>query len=402
MYHMPMGNRMADPEPILVENQEQVDELCAACRGQGRFAFDTEFVMEDRYETEVCLIQVATAGQVWLVDPYLKLEIGPLWQLVCEAESETIVHAGQEDLALCARATGSPPRNVFDVQIAAGLVGYEYPMSLQKLVQAILHIRLHKAKTLTDWRKRPLSGSQLRYAAEDVSYLLAVRDKLHSKLTQRRRVEWAKEEFLRFEEATLYQRVEQEKLFRMKGSGMLKGRELAILGQLLPWRERIAQQRNRPARTVIKDHVLIEIAKLGLTSFSEIRDLRGLNLSDRDVHALAKAAHEAAEIPADQWPKTLPREMESAGETILIALLTAVLRSYSLKQELAYGLLATKKGMTELIRYLRGGRKLDRQEVELLRGWRGKAVGKMLNDVLSGKSSLRVADNNGEAIIETV
>lgn len=388
--------------PLLIERQEQLDELCSTCREEGRFAFDTEFVMEDRYETEVCLIQVATSRRVWLVDPFLKLNIDPLWKLVCDSETETVVHAGQEDLGLCARAVGMPPRNIFDVQVAAGLAGYEYPLSLQKLVQSCLHIRLHKSRTLTNWRKRPLATAQLHYAAEDVSHLLTVRDKLHARLGQRRRLEWAREEFAKFEDMSVYRLAEKEKLFRLKGSGALKGRQLAMLGELWNWREEIARQRNRPARTVVKDHVMIEIAKLGLTSFSEIRDLRGLNLSDRDVHALCRVAREAADMPEEKWPKSPPREIETPGETILIALLTAVLKSYSIRHEVAYGLIATKKSLTDLIRHFRGGKLQDRAEIELMHGWRGKAVGKMLHDILSGKNALRVSGMDGEPVVEVL
>lgn len=395
-----MKHTPAPVEPVLVERQDQLEELCSVCRGERRFAFDTEFVMEDRYETEVCLVQVASAQQVWLVDPFLKLNLEPFWQLVCDPGVETVVHAGQEDLGLAARATGAPPRNVYDVQIAAGLAGYDFPMSLQKLAQAVLHVRLHKTKTLTNWRKRPLAASQLQYAAEDVVHLLPVRDKLHARLSQRKRTDWAREEFAKFEEPSLYKMAEREKLFRLKGSGALRGRQLAVLSELLSWRERLAQQRNRPARTVVKDHVMIEIAKLGLTGFSEIRDLRGLNLSDRDVHALCRVAREAAAIPEPQWPQSPPREVESPGESILVALLTAVLRSYSIKQEIAYGLIATKKSLTDLIRGFRGGKLRDRADIELMNGWRGKTVGRIVHDILAGKSVLRVADMDGEPVVE--
>ena len=174
--------RINRPEPTVIENQAQVDDLCARARSEGRFAFDTEFVMEDRFATEVCLIQIATSGYVAIIDPFLDVCLDAVWELVADDQVETVVHAGQEDLALCVQHTKKAPQRVYDVQIAAGLAGLEYPLSLQRLVQNVLHVRLHKSKTLADWRKRPLTEGLIVYGAEDVCYLLAIQDFLNGKL----------------------------------------------------------------------------------------------------------------------------------------------------------------------------------------------------------------------------
>ena len=97
-------------EVTLVKLQEGIEALCARCRSEGRFAFDTEFVMEDRYESELCLLQIATRDSAYVIDPFLDLDLGPVWDLVADEHIETIVHAGQEDLAIAARCAGRPPR----------------------------------------------------------------------------------------------------------------------------------------------------------------------------------------------------------------------------------------------------------------------------------------------------
>lgn len=353
-------------------------------------AFDTEFVMEDRYEPEVCLMQLATADCVALIDPYLKLDLSPIWQLICDEKVETIVHAGQEDLALCVQHTGEFPRHIFDVQIAAGFVGFEYPISLQKLIQAVLQIRLHKAKTLTDWRKRPLTPSQLRYAAEDVCHLLAVRHKLGERLARLGRVDWATEEFSHFELPETYGRVEGNTTPRVKGISTLRGKPMAIAKELLQWRDELARKLDRPARSILKDHLLIEIARLELANFAEIRDLRGLNMSDKHIHAMGKVVEHAISLPPEKQQAAAAPDFESPQETILIALATAVIRSYCLEFDLAYGLVATKKSIRDLIRLRTAGNSRKTQDVELLNGWRAKTVGELLDDLLSGKRSVRV------------
>ncbi len=397
-----MAQHKPSPDVTLVERQEQVDEICARSRAEGCFAFDTEFVMEDRYESELCLIQVATESSVAIIDPFLELDVGPVWDLVCDNRVESVVHAGQEDLGLCVQHTGNLPRGIFDIQIAAGLAGYDYPLSLQKLVRAALHVRLHKAKTLTDWRRRPLTSAQLHYAAEDVSYLLPVRKKLLDQLAQAGRVAWARAEFERFEEISLYRRAEEEKLRRVKGAGALKGRRLAVLHELLTWRDQLAQVLNRPARTVVKDHLLVEIASADLSSFEEIRELRGLNLSNKNVHALCRVVRVALEMPRDQWPVPEQREVEAPREAALIALATALIRSYCLDHGLAHNLVASKRSIRELIHHRRLGRPPDPADVDMLTGWRGGTVGAMLDEVLSGRRSVRIESVDGEPVLRIV
>ncbi len=355
--------------------------------------------MEDRFEAEVCLIQIATQDRVAIIDPFLSLDLAPIWGLLHDDQVETVVHAGQEDLSFCVQHTGKPPRCVYDVQLAAGLAGYDYPLSLQKLVQRALHIRLHKSKTLTDWRKRPLSDAQISYGAEDVCYLLAVHRTLNELLSRRSRLDWASEEFRAFEDITLYRRAEEEKFSRVKGTGALKGQALAVAHALLAWREALAERLNRPVRAVLKDHLLVEIAKLGMRSFQEIRDLRGINLSDRDLRALCRVVDEALRLPSEQWPKPAPRETETPKEAALVALTTAVIRAYCLKHDIAYSLAAAKKSIQELVRHATRGRPSDRAAVELLNGWRGTTLGVVLEDVLAGRRSVHIETVNGDARI---
>lgn len=391
-----MVRRSPQPEITFVDDQQQLATAFAACRSAGRFGYDTEFVMEDRFEPEVCLIQLATEDRVFIVDPLRGLDVSSIWDLVCDPQIETVVHAGVEDLAFCVQHLGRPARRIYDVQIAAGLAGFDYPLSLQKLVQQALHIRLHKGKTLTDWRRRPLSEAQIRYGAEDVCHLLRVRQTLQERLTHRDRLEWAREEFARFEEIALYDRPEEDRLFRVKGIGALKGQPLAVVRELLGWREGLAERRNRPARVVLKDHLLVEIAKLGLSSYQEISDFRGLNLGERDIRELCGVVKNALEQPSDLWPKPKPRDSETPREAALLALATAVIRGYCLEHDIAYGLAASKKSIKELIRHCANSQSEYANDVSLLTGWRGGTIGAILQNVLLGRSSVRVAANSGD------
>ncbi|MBU0719517.1 MAG: HRDC domain-containing protein [Planctomycetes bacterium] len=391
------------PEPILVENQNQVEQFCKVCLKEKRFAFDTEFVMEDRYESQVCLIQLATSESVMLIDPFLGLDLRPIAELIAGKRTETVVHAGQEDLVFSVQQVGKPPRNVFDTQLAAGFVGYDYPLSLQRLVQSTQHVRLHKAKTLTDWRRRPLSPAQIRYGAEDVSYLLQVSDVLKSRSAELGRSEWVSAELKRFEDISLYQRAEEDKIARLKGVGALNGQQLAVVRELLGWREEFAKRVNRPVRAALKDHLLVEIAKHSMVEFAEVSSLRGLNLGHRDIHTLCRVVEQALALSSDKWPVPKPHELGKPHEAPLVALATAVIRGYCMENDLAYGLVATQRSITELVRHLSERKKKGRdQGVEILQGWRGEAVGALLQDVLSGTRAVCVDQSGGEPIIRAL
>ena len=384
--------KAVDPSPpVLVESQTQLDEACAQLAEQGRLGFDTEFVMEDRFQSDLCLVQLAGEQDVYLVDPLLDLDLAPVWALICDRRVETIVHAGQEDLALCYQHAHEVPRNVFDAQIAAGLVGFDYPVSLQRLVDMTTGVRLRKGRTLTDWRRRPLTDDQVHYAAGDVRHLLAVRKALHRKLTRHKRLAWAREEFRRFEAAELYDQTPEERLTRVKGMGALSARQLAIARHMLTWRDTVAEQRNRPARTVLKDHLLLEIARHQLTSPEDISSLRGLNLSRKDLQSLCEIVKEAAALPREAWPVVKERQPETPWETALVSLLTGILRAHCLHSEIAYSLCATKKSIADLVRhYLRLNPDTD-EAPELLTGWRGEAVGSLLDRLLRGQVAVSLA-----------
>src|SRR5207302_1674999 len=149
------GGRPDLPEQIVSTPQELATccEYLATCR---QFGFDTEFVGEDTYHPRLCLVQVATPERLLLIDP---LSTGPLdafWKLIVDPSRQVVVHAGREEVRLCKFWAGQPPGNLFDLQLAAGLVGFQYPIGHGPLVSQLLRIQIAKGETLTEWRERPL------------------------------------------------------------------------------------------------------------------------------------------------------------------------------------------------------------------------------------------------------
>src|SRR5262245_46083235 len=182
----------------LIATPSGLAELVEDLRASGRFAFDTEFVSEETFEPVLCLIQVATRERLAVVDPLAIRDLSSFWDLVIDPSVEVVMHAASEDLRICRFKTGTVPHRIYDVQIAAGLTGFGYPLSLVNLIGQALRVSVSGGETRTDWRRRPLTPAQLRYALDDVRYLLDLADLLESQLSERGRTAWAEAEFASF------------------------------------------------------------------------------------------------------------------------------------------------------------------------------------------------------------
>ena len=224
-------------------------------------AFDTEFVGEDAYRPELCLVQVATPDRLFVIDPFGCGPLDDFWRLLLAPGRTVVVHAGREDVRMCYFAVGSPLTNLFDVQIAAGLVGLGYPIGYAALVMEVLGQRMHKGETLTDWRRRPLRPEQMRYAFDDVRYLLPAWRRLSDRLEHLGRASWAAEEFAAFSRRAVADDLAQERWRKLKGLGALDRRGLAVAREVYAWRDGMAERANRPVRSLLRDDILTEIAR---------------------------------------------------------------------------------------------------------------------------------------------
>ena len=285
------------------------------------------------------------------------------------------------------------PANVFDVQIATGLVSCDYPLSLSRLVRNTVRVRLHKSQTLTDWRHRPLTEAQLRYAVEDVAYLPATRRLLGQRLRKSKRTAWAREEFARFEALVTYEPPEQVRLLRLKGTGSLDPQRVAVALELLAAREELARRLNRPARVVLRDHLLVEIARHRWTKTEQIRSLRGLQLRASAICQLADAVKRGLSRPPERGLAPPERIEDTPEELALATLLAAVLRDFCRVHSIAFSLLATKQSIREL---LHSHTRSLPDVSPLQRGWRAQATGEVIEGLLRGRTLVGVAGEGSE------
>ncbi len=388
-----MAETAAEP---LIETPEALAELGAHLREVGRFAFDTEFVSEETFEPVLCLIQVATADRLVVVDSLAVRDLHPFWDAVLDPDVEVVMHAAGEDLRIARFQTGRVPCRVFDVQVVAGLVGHGYPLSLGNLVHQTLGIALPGGETRTDWRRRPLSPAQLRYALDDVRHLLELADQLRGRLAALGRSAWAEAELGEFL-AAIRDRSEEDRWRRLPGLHHLNRRGLEVARRLSEWRVEDARRANRPLRQVLRDDLLVAIAKRQSATRRDLEALRDFNrpyLLGKAGEIIALIA-EAQLVPVDALPAPAERHDEGPGLSMVVSLLAAGLNHCCARHQVAPGLVGTTSDLKELIRWHAEGLS-DSRRPALATGWREEVCGKTLLDVLSGRRALRVVDAMAE------
>ncbi|MDH3582712.1 MAG: ribonuclease D [Phycisphaerae bacterium] len=174
-----------------VQEPQQLADIADQVRAAGAMAYDTEFIGESTYWPMLCLIQIATPDRLVVIDALAEMDLEPVWSLLADPGVVKVVHGGGQDLEPVVRHLDREAVNVFDTQVAAGFCGLPYPLSLARLVQDLLQVRLAKGLTFTSWDERPLSPAHLRYAADDVRYGLALREALEAVLTENGNLERA-------------------------------------------------------------------------------------------------------------------------------------------------------------------------------------------------------------------
>jgi ribonuclease D len=361
-------------------------------REAGRFGFDTEFVSEDTFEPVLCLIQVATRDRLALIDPIVVKDLEPFWDVVCDPGIEVVMHAAGEDLRICLIRTGRLPRRVFDVQMAAGIVGFSYPLSLVNLVNQVLGVSVGGGETRTDWRRRPLSSAQVEYALDDVRYLLDMADEFAARLDELGRTSWAEQEFEDFI-ASIARRADEERWRRLPGLNQLGRRGMEMARRLSLWREDEARRQNRPLRQVMRDDVLVAIAKRQPTNRRGLEALRDFNrpalLSRSDE--ILRVLQDAREVPEESLPELSARVEEPPGISTVGNMLSAALAQRCAQERIAGSLVANVADIKQMIRWHLEGSPEARRPA-LLQGWRAGLCGEMLHDVLAGRVALRVVD----------
>jgi ribonuclease D len=376
-------------EPRWIDDDAGVRDLVETLRDEPEYGLDTEFVAERSYWPRLCVAQVSWAGGVALVDA-LACDVAPLRE-VLEGPGTMITHAGAADLPILERACGARPRALFDTQLAAGFVGLGLP-SLFSLVSDLLGVRLDKKEQLTDWARRPLSTSARKYAASDVLHLLALAGELRARLGDLGREEWAAEETEVLRTLPTRDVDPDTAWWRIKGSRSLRGEHATVAQAVASWRERRAQETDRPPRFVLSELVLAGIAARPPHTAKQLRDLRGADsIPKATIEELLEAVAAGRAMPRSDL-RVPPRHDDDAALDAAVALLAAWTGQVAASEQLEPRLLATRDDVRALV---------NGRPSRLDDGWRAAMVGDRIRDLVAGRTALRLVDGGRRLRLES-
>lgn len=336
--------------------------LAAACRRWSAakvIGLDTEFVRERTYYPRPALVQVSDAQGVLLVDPTEISDYGPLAEVLADPAVLTVMHACGEDLEVLDVMTGTTPHWVFDTQLAAAFAGRRFSLGYRELVATLLDLTLDKGETRSNWLRRPLSPSQLHYAALDVLYLLPLYRRLSSALDRLHRTSWLEEEIEHQRRARAADNQPEASYLRIRGRGVLSPARHAVLRRLSAWRETEAMARDMPRRHLLSDQMLIALANARAPIGGRLNTASGISARFRRryestvaerIHAALADGPVGADCPINLRPyaDTLKRMRDATRQTAerlglppellaprraLESLLAATLNNESIPQE---------------------------------------------------------------------
>lgn len=371
----------------LIEHPNALEDFCKAHRELPWMAFDTEFVGEKRYFTSLCLIQVHSEKGLFLIDPTRLNKLDPFLALITDPKITKITHAGDNDYRLLNSLYGILPRNIFDTQIAAGFVGYKYPVSFGKLVEDELKIHLKKGYAVADWESRPFQEKQLRYALNDVLFLPDLWASLRKKLEGRKRAHWAAEEFANLEKQEYYYKDPNDEAIKSNMMRALKPREQAFLLRLFAWRRQLAEQRDHSKEMVLPAKYISHIVRSISSGSEALKHNRRIPPKTADKYGAI--FEELYKRPVSDEERKILKQIpsdhnEDPKEQIIMEMLYQVIKYKCLEENISIDMVVPRGELKKI-------RADDDDALELLAGgWRQEMLGAYFLDWLSNANRMKV------------
>lgn len=358
--------------------------LNAPCVG-----IDTEFVWEQTYYPRLGIVQVGLAeNDCHLIDTVTLSDLSPLGALIANRHTVKILHDAQQDLWILRRITDAIPRNIFDTRCAAGFVDLSSTLSLGNLLRLCLNIQLPKTETRTNWLRRPLSDNQLAYALDDVRYLPALREHILTDIHRRGRENWLAEELRKYDIPKLYDdRTPEEQYTRVKGTGRLSRRDMAIVRDLATWREKKARQTDRPKTWIMSDNAIVQIARRKPQSTQSLKRLRGIARATINQYgnSILDAVQRGLAIEEKNCPPISPPVRPNPFDDARLDLAMAFLRGQCLSEGIDIAMVASR---SEVKAYISPPK--NATDNPLHTGWRHEFLGADLAALLNGKHAIGI------------
>jgi ribonuclease D len=384
---MPKSMRTEFPPPDLITSSDALAALCGRLSTERFVTVDTEFMREKTYWPELCVVQLAGANEVAVIDAEAPgLDLAPLGALMANTEVLKVFHAARQDIEIFLQKFGAVPTPLFDSQVAAMVDGFGDQVGYDSLVAALTGGQIDKAHRFTDWSARPLSAAQIAYAAADVTWLRQVYERLVARLEKEGRLSWVGEELALLAEPATY-RPDPETMWERLKTRTGNRRMLGVLRAVAAWREREAQRVNIPRQRLLKDEALQEIAATMPDSVDGLARVRGISrgfAEGRTGAGLLAVIAEARLLPEEALPEPQKRNEGPRPSPALVSLLKVLLAACSETHNVAPKLIASSEDIDRLAVE-------TEPDVPALHGWRREVYGEAALALKEGRVALGVA-----------
>ncbi|MBW8785363.1 MAG: ribonuclease D [Novosphingobium sp.] len=374
----------------LITTSEALADLCERLSRAEFVCVDTEFMRENTYFPELCLLQIADAHEAAAIDPMASgIDLAPLLELLVDNEDVLkVFHAGGQDVEIIFNLTGKTPHPIFDTQVAMMAISQSEQIGYSNLVESWLGMAVDKGARFTDWSRRPLTERQIEYAIGDVTHLAKIFPRMLARLRKTRRGDWLDAEMEKLADPENYRNDPGLAWQRIKAAG----RNPTMLGRLkalAAWREVEAQNKNIPRGRIARDETLADLAGHPPREQADLAKVRGLSAGwkDNEIGRRMMAALAAAEpLDEDELPPRTPRGAPLGKEGALVAdLLKLLLKIRSREIDVAARLLARSDELELLAAGVRKG-------LPMLQGWRYETFGHDALDLVEGKLAFAVVN----------
>ena len=378
---------------MYIADQADLEAFIERASGSAVLAIDTEFLREKTYYPRLCLLQLATDDEVAIVDPLSVDDLTVLGPLLSDERTMKLFHAGGQDIEILLREVGTMPRPLFDTQVAATLLGHTQQIGYGALVHAECGVSLKKIDSFTDWSQRPLSDSQIDYAADDVIYLPRVYRQMKKKLESKGRLGWLEPDFEEMMDPAKYSEDPRLRYRRLKRVTQLDARQLAAAREFAAWREEEARKRDMPRKWLVTDEQIVEACRRDAKTIDDLYMVRGVRekLPVRDAREVVERMKAGRALPKDQWPELDKSSRNERNVDAPLDLMTALVRLRAKENGVAMQTLASHGDLAAVARGHYKG-------TDLMKGWRRALVGEELVDLVEGRIALSLS--KGELVVE--
>ncbi|WP_422061729.1 ribonuclease D [Sphingopyxis sp.] len=382
----------------LIETSAALVDFVDLIKGSDFIAVDTEFMRENTFWPELCLIQVADTDHAAAIDPMAAgMDLKPLLDLMVDNEDVLkVFHAGGQDVEIIFNLTGKTPHPIFDTQIGQMALGQAEQVGYSNLVEAWIGLQLDKGARFTDWSRRPLDKRQIDYAIGDVTHLAKIFPMMLKKLVKTGRGHWLDEEMEKLADPSNYNLDPENAWQRIK----VPSRKPDVLGRLqalAAWREREARNKNLPRGRIVKDETLADLAAHPPKDQDGLGRVRGLSATWRtnDIGGrLMDSLANAKLMSKDDMPDRAPRGPGLGKEGVLVGdLLKLLLKIRARELNVAARLIARSDDLEALAAGAR-------DNIPMMQGWRYDVFGHAAVDLVEGRMGFAVV--NGKLVMSEI